>query len=581
MKFSIIISCLKQAERKTIIFFVLFSVIFHFFLAYWFYTAKFTIQKIKPQNIIVEIRPLPHEKTIFPTIPGSRINRGAFKPGTSAKTSASPTASSSQNTPSPGGIFPGGYVGGSESPGKEPGPGGIPNNGKKTISAPFNPSRYLKPENLAEILRRIEQEKMRPVIPSSSAITSTIGGTSTAGEPGAEVGANSDIVIDAEGQAYFDSKGFDLTLWARKVTARILENWFIPAELMPGNEANGVVGIAAVIKKNGMIITQKIQRPSDMQLLDQAALNAFIISSPFPPLPSAYTDETLNVYFLFNYHFPISKPVQTAPKESSLLKIQKDSLITSLGLVKGNLLDGSVPPKFLVLGIEVKQNTYYRLMSEDQSIASGLLQEGPNFIEIPASGMFQRSRTYNYILYSKPANPERNGNVGNVIDIVSADNIPKISNGEQTLAFSLNIVSNLSVNSGQVREEIRKTGYGLALFVQNRLIAFHKKSVQYRNLFPQDRSRKEQELNYMGRRPDNPLQFIGEHHPQATMPILPMALMAGKFLLKKAHDKKKEEAAKMKLNIVDRLSGTFLIKDSDGVDKPLDVMVAFQLNQLK
>ncbi|MCX6584176.1 MAG: TonB C-terminal domain-containing protein [Candidatus Aminicenantes bacterium] len=538
----------KKPELRTRVFFTLFSILFHILFVYFFYTARFEIREIESRDTVIEIRPLIAEKTFLPSIPmpGPQA-RGALKADAKSRPSGSAkTIPPGTGAPANGRTLP--PAAGAETPGQVPAPGEIASIQKQPLSAPFNPSRYLKPETLDEIFRRMEQEKVRPEVP--------IIAEAPAGKTDGADNADSGIVTDIDTKAYFNSRGFDISFWAQKVAARIFENWFIPAELMPGMESDGEVGIAVSIKKSGQVITQKIQRPSNLQLLDQAALNALIISSPFPALPRAYANDTLEAYFLFNYHFPVSRPRQSWEKEPPPLKLPINSLISSLGLVKGTLFAGSVLPQNLVLGIEVSQKVYYRLMSEDRSVGGGILQEGFNFIEIPAAGLFKDSGIHKYTL------DMRVGEAGETM---------------QSLSFLLDIRCDLQSNSGLVREEVRRAGYGLALFVQNRLVAFHKKSIQFRSLLPQDKSRKERRLDVMGRRADDPLQFMGEQRPQAVVPIIPMAVLAYKYLLKPALKKKVEEIVKVKPALFDRLSGTFLVKDAGGVESPLDVTVTIQL----
>lgn len=538
---------LKKPELRSRVFFTLLSVLFHIVFVYYFYTARFDIREIKSRDTVIEIRPLIEEKTFLPSssVTGPQA-RGALK--TAAKSKPGGATATAQ----PGTIVPGSRrlhppTAGTETPGQAQSPGEIANIQKQPFSAPFNPSHYLKPETLEEIFRRMEQEKVRPEVPTIAAAPTN--------KPDNTDSADSGVVTDIDTKAYFNSRGFDISFWAQKVAGRIFENWFIPAELMPGMEADGEVGIAVSIKKSGQVITQKIQRSSDLQLLDQAALNALVISSPFPTLPHDYSNDTLDAYFLFNYHFPISKPRKSWEKEPPPFKLPINSLISSLGLVKGTLFTGSKLPQNLVLGIEVPKNIYFRLISEDRSVAAGILQEGFNFIEIPTAGLFKQSGVHKYTL------DLRAGETGETGETM------------QSLPFLLDIQCDLQSNSGQVREEVRKVGFGLALFVQNRLVAFHKKSIRFRSLLPQEQSRRERQMQVMGRGADDPLQFMGEQHPQAVVPIIPMAVLAYKYLLKPALKKKVEEMVKVKPDTFDRVSGTFLVKDAEGVESPLDVMI--------
>lgn len=298
MKISDVIFRWSRAELWTRFLFFLFSIIFHIFFAYYFYTAKFDIKEVKVEKKIIEIRPISKEKIVFPDIRRKKsslenqnsltlapvITSPGYKPG-EKKPSQIPQKPREKKVPAKKG-----YVTTEKKSikGKIPGIIKEPIHTRERLKAPFNPSHYLKPETIDEILHRFEKEKIDKGKKSVESIDAS--GISAKGN---------DIVIDHEGKAYFESKGFDITPWAQKVVARINENWFVLPEFKIGD--NAVVGIVVTFDKDGEVVTAKITRSSDMHPLDQSALNAIKLSTPFPRLPEQFPGDQLKAFFLFNY----------------------------------------------------------------------------------------------------------------------------------------------------------------------------------------------------------------------------------------------------------------------------------------
>ncbi len=298
MKISNVIFRWKRAELWTRFLFFLFSIIFHIFFAYYFYTAKFDIKEVKVEKKVIEIRPISKEKIVFPDIKRKKpslenqsiltlapvITSPGYKSG-DEKSSQIPQRPREKKVPAKKG-----YV----TTEKKSIKGKIPDiikesiHTKERLKAPFKPSHYLKPETIDEILRRFEKEKIDKDIKSVESMDAS--GISTRGN---------DIVIDHEGKAYFESKGFDITPWAQKVVARINENWFVLPEFKI--EENSVVGIVVTFDKDGEVVTAKITRSSNVHPLDQSALNAIKLSTPFPRLPEQFPGDQLKAFFLFNY----------------------------------------------------------------------------------------------------------------------------------------------------------------------------------------------------------------------------------------------------------------------------------------
>lgn len=548
MRISDVIFSWRRAERWTRFLFLLFSIVFHIFFAYYFYTARFDIRKIKTKKTIIVVHPVAKEELVFPTL--------------KEPPQKTPTLAEQRSTGSIGPIGPidpikikkGQVTAGEQpmpiKPGKAPAP--APAGGRERLKAPFNPSDYLKPETLDEIFRRVEREKTLPGLP-------TVPTDSPAGEPG---GTGSDIVIDTEGQAYFQGQGYDLTRWAQQVVKRINENWLIPAEMLPGSEENCEVGIAVAVTKNGQVKTIKIKKASGQEFLNRAAVSALDISVPLPSLPRFYPNETLETYFLFNYRFPYRLTPQTDKDQFLAQKTGNDALISKMGLLKRDLFKELARPEHLVLGVDITQDVYYRLMYKEQAVAVGTLQKGFNSIKIPTAGLFKKSGSHRYDL-----------------DLKTGDLVHK-----QTFVLDIQCYFPDDFEQEQKKdtivkeEELPSTGYGLTLFISSRALAYHKKSVRYRPLVNMERVKKG-DVELYARRPEDPVQFMDQHQPQTGVPVLPLAFLAYKHLVRPAFKKKGKTGGvrEVKIETFDRVTGTFLVKDSKGIEKPIDVVVMIKV----
>ena len=291
MKTSDVILKWKRADIWTRFLFFLFSIIFHIFFVYYFYTAKFDIKVVKVEKKIIEIRPIDEEKIVFP-VTKKKIsqkkqdifNRASITTPPGYKPGDKESSQILQKPREEKGPGKKGYL----TTGKKSGIQKKPPATREHLKAPFNPSKYLKPETIEEILRDFEKEKTGKGMKSREV------------RDALDIpGSDKNIVVDHEGKAYFESKGYDITPWAQKVVARINENWFV----LPGFkiEENSVVGIGVIFDKYGEVISAKIKRPSDVQPLDQSALNAIKMSAPYPHLPEQFPGDQLKAFFLFNF----------------------------------------------------------------------------------------------------------------------------------------------------------------------------------------------------------------------------------------------------------------------------------------
>jgi len=100
-------------------------------------------------------------------------------------------------------------------------------------------------------------------------------------------------------KASFKVEDYDLSPWAEQVVNKILASWIIPYP--KEMRIKGVVGISAVINKDGEIASARVVNSSLIVLLDEAALKALKDGSPFPSLPGDFPDKSIEAYFEFHY----------------------------------------------------------------------------------------------------------------------------------------------------------------------------------------------------------------------------------------------------------------------------------------
>jgi protein TonB len=102
---------------------------------------------------------------------------------------------------------------------------------------------------------------------------------------------------------FFDTQGYDLGPWANRVIAMVRKNWIVPVAAELG--LKGIVGISFQVDRSGKILNPKIISTSNVPSYDQAALQALMITDPFPPLPADFPRPLLPAVFRFYYNTPV------------------------------------------------------------------------------------------------------------------------------------------------------------------------------------------------------------------------------------------------------------------------------------
>lgn len=90
---------------------------------------------------------------------------------------------------------------------------------------------------------------------------------------------------------------YHLDSWAEAVAELVISNWAIPFSQV--TEGKRIVKISVTVSRDGKITSAKVIRSSNLDWLDQTALKAINLSSPFPELPSDFPLENLSIYLVF------------------------------------------------------------------------------------------------------------------------------------------------------------------------------------------------------------------------------------------------------------------------------------------
>jgi TonB family protein len=99
----------------------------------------------------------------------------------------------------------------------------------------------------------------------------------------------------------FDTKGYPMGAYAKKIIDRITGKWFIPSNL---KNSQGRTTVVFTIDKEGRVSGTRIVSGSGNKSLDLTALNAIIDSDPAPPLPKDFTGDHIGAKLVFSYNEP-------------------------------------------------------------------------------------------------------------------------------------------------------------------------------------------------------------------------------------------------------------------------------------
>jgi TonB family protein len=104
------------------------------------------------------------------------------------------------------------------------------------------------------------------------------------------------------------TEGVNFGPYMNQVHAQVMKNW---SASLPDEFRKGTQGLAIIrfdIDRDGTIARISLERTSENDSLDQAAINAIRNSSPLTPLPPAFKGPRIAVRSVFYYNLPPSQP---------------------------------------------------------------------------------------------------------------------------------------------------------------------------------------------------------------------------------------------------------------------------------
>jgi TonB family protein len=162
------------------------------------------------------------------------------------------------------------------------------------LPAPANEPRTAPPK-VAETSPNIAPT----TIPNSVRVAPPVASATPPPNSPAQVFQDEKQALRSEGSGLFDTKGFPLGDYASAIIERVKTNWSIPSNL---RSSQGRTTVVFFIGKDGRYTDAHIVTSSGSRSLDIAALNAVLISSPFPPLPRGFPGDQVGAKFVFSYN---------------------------------------------------------------------------------------------------------------------------------------------------------------------------------------------------------------------------------------------------------------------------------------
>ncbi len=211
----------------------------------------------------------------------------------------------------------------------------------------------------------------------------------------------------------------------------------------------------------------------------------------------------------------------------------------------------AVPPATLELALELKAAALFHLLRNDKTIAAGLAPCGLTRIAIPVDGLLGQSGEYRWQL--------------------------ELRCGSQTFRqpIILRVRCQSQQNSGQVNDSLRRQGFGVALFMENRLLAWRHKPLTNKSLSAAQADRDWRGSERALGTPPDPLRREEMALRRASLPLLGVPLMLMKKAL--ARNKRKNDGDQTASPASDLLarefSAVYLLPDSSSELQPTLVTV--------
>ncbi|MBS3819785.1 hypothetical protein KGY73_09825 [bacterium] len=221
-------------------------------------------------------------------------------------------------------------------------------------------------------------------------------------------------------------------------------------------------------------------------------------------------------------------------------------LVHQIMLINGEKYQGPQPPTELLLGIDIKNRAYYKLVEKGEVIKGSVLSPGFNTVPLPARDLFAQSGSHIYVLFLKK--------------------------GSLVLKKKLTLQIQLSSSEPQKEEPSGLKGeYTLSLHIGENLILSRKKVLD----------RLQMEVNPTPLPPG--YSFFDpdpDENPMANSVSIFDAAGVLTQLVKEATTKKKKEAEPYTPQTTRRLTASFMRTDPQGKNRKVQAVIILKTQDL-
>src|SRR5438093_2556845 len=161
------------------------------------------------------------------------------------------------------------------------------------------------PEPAAKLTPKVPPKRVEKPVDKSSTRKPTTGPEVKAGDARADTGgapiAFGGLTRPSGGGAatnnvMTDYANFCCPAYLNQMVDLIKRNW------NQNQGASGQVQVKFTIRRDGMVSDVQIEKPSTISLLDLESQRAVLKTHALPPLPREFTENTLTVHLIFDYH---------------------------------------------------------------------------------------------------------------------------------------------------------------------------------------------------------------------------------------------------------------------------------------
>lgn len=223
-------------------------------------------------------------------------------------------------------------------------------------------------------------------------------------------------------------------------------------------------------------------------------------------------------------------------------------VVNEIALVDSEIYNQSIPPRKVIIGVDMDNDAYYKLTYQKNIIKAGLLHRGLNLLYVEANNFFEESRTHVYFLSLKV--------------------------GELVLEKEIKIDIHLDTPASAEKKEAKSKNieYELSMFVGDELIISSKKT--HYDKFELKLETPPMPKNY------KPFDPNWRTDPFANSFSIMDAVAGIIDLIKKQKTEKSEEMLAKSTQKWQQIVTTFIRKDPDGLAREVKATITISTRDL-